>query len=231
MLIEKKVTTRQELYPILLEDCEKILRLSITKKNQASMLLSGGTSPGPFYELLSKQDLPWSQVWFSLSDERWVAPDHHDSNARLVRETLLQNEAGKSQFIGLKSSLENIDEGVEETNRTLQKMPKPFDIVLLGMGDDGHTASLFPGAEGLDQALDLSCDEICSPIYRGDGETPRVTMTLKTLLNSREIKILMFGQKKWDVYEAAKQKYDMTLPVSYILNQTDVPVTIYWAAE
>lgn len=226
---EYKFDSRDELFGQLLQDVMAELSSALKNNARASMLLSGGTSPGALYRMMSQQTLDWANVWFGLSDERWVATDHADSNEKLVRETLLTHNAARANFIGLKSAVEDIVAGQEMTNQRLQELPRPFDIVLLGMGLDGHTASLFPDSPDTPAALSEGYGMLCHPIRRGDGETPRMTMTLNALLGSHEIKLLIFGADKWQVYQQAKAGKSDSQPVSHILNQTQTPVSVYWA--
>jgi len=229
MITEKTFDCREILLETLKKDTVKSLGQAVDEKGRASMLLSGGTSPGEFYKSLSGEDLPWSDIYFGLSDERWVKADHKDSNELLVHQTLLQNKAAKAQFVGLKSAPDDVVEGRIMSNKALEALPRPFDIVLLGMGLDGHTASLFPDSKDTAQALDLDNDSPTWPIRRGAGEVPRLSMSLASLLNAHEIKLLFFGHEKWAVYAAAIGLESMERPVSFILNQAHVPVTVYWA--
>ncbi len=230
-ITEKKFTTREDVEAALLEDCIRELANGTQTNGQASMLLSGGTTPGEFYKSLSQQELDWSNIWFGLSDERWVNADHPDSNALLVQKTLLQNNAANANFIGLKSDGDIHTDGWAQTKEKLNDLPKPFDIVLLGMGTDGHTASLFPDSKNIQDALSEDNDALCQPIDRGEGETLRITMTLNALLNAKEIKLFFFGDEKLDVYHTAKAEKNINHPVSYILHQDKTPVTLYWTGS
>ncbi|PCI49288.1 MAG: 6-phosphogluconolactonase [Alphaproteobacteria bacterium] len=225
---EYKFDSRDDLFGQLLRDIMATLSLSLKNNARASMLLSGGTSPGALYEMMSQQTLDWANVWFGLSDERWVAPDHADSNEKLVRETLLTHRAAGANFIGLKVAGEDIAAGQKASDQRLQALPRPFDITLLGMGLDGHTASLFPDSADTAAALSEGNKMLCHPIRRGENETPRMTMTLNALLGSHEIKLLIFGEEKWQVYEQARSKKSAEQPVSYLLHQTQTPVSVYW---
>jgi 6-phosphogluconolactonase len=127
-----------------------VLARDLQDKPRTRLLLSGGSTPSPVYAALSKAPLDWSRVDVALVDERWLLPDDPDSNARLVRQTLLQNNAAKARFETLTRAGRNIEESVNAANLHAQNRP---GVVVLGMGDDGHTASLFPGMQGLDHAL------------------------------------------------------------------------------
>ena len=240
-ITEYKFDSRDDLFLQLLQDVMGQLAGALAKKSQGSMLLSGGTSPGRLYEMMSREELDWANVWFGLTDERWVAPDHKDSNEKLVHDTLLINNAAAANFVGLKSarvdtrvdtrvdSGDDIVRGQALSERRLQELPRPFDIVLLGMGLDGHMASLFPDSNDLPAALDERNKMLCHPIRRGVGEAARMTMTLTALLSSHDVKLLIFGPDKWRVYQEAKAHKSAQQPVSYLLNQQQVPVSIYWA--
>ncbi len=224
-----KKDSRDALLTTLLADIMAGLSDAVATRDQASMLLSGGTSPGALYQMMAQQEFDWGKVWFGLSDERWVAPDHADSNEKLVHDTLLRHQAGAAHFIGLKSPEQDIVKGADLSNHALEDLPSPYDITLLGMGLDGHTASLFPDSPDTPAALAADALSLCHPIRRGEGETPRISMTRNALLNSREIKLLIYGAEKWAIFEQARQQISNHQPVSHILNQTQTPVTLYWA--
>lgn len=223
-----KFDSREKLFDKLTADVTHDLAAGILKRGAASMLLSGGTTPGPLYEKLSRADLEWENIYFAPTDERWVEPGHRDSNERLMRETLLQGKAALAHYIGLKSSAADPVSGQVETEKNLKILPMPLDTVLLGMGEDGHVASLFPGLDDTKKALEDDSN-LCGPIIRGDGDTPRMTMTLRCLLQSKRIYLLFFGEKKLNVFEKALENKSDQLPVSEILHQNKVPVSLYWA--
>ena len=127
-------------------------------KGQGSLVLSGGRTPMGFFHQLSQQVLDWSKVTVTLADERWVNADHKDSNEKLVKENLLINEAHCAKFLSLKNSAETAVSGEAELEAELSKYGQ-FTVVILGMGDDGHTASLFPGADALFAGLALEFSE------------------------------------------------------------------------
>ena len=193
------------------------------------MLLSGGTTPGPLYERLSKQNFSWDKVWFAPTDERWVEPTHTDSNEKLIRNTLLKNEASGAHYIGLKSAGDDPVFGQKETELKLRQLPLPIDVVLLGMGEDGHIASLFPGLADTQNAMSETNKQLCHPVRRGDNDVNRMTMTLNVFLGAKQICLLFFGEKKLEVLENAVQEKTELLPVSFLIHQNQVPVSLYWA--
>ncbi|MCC3860363.1 6-phosphogluconolactonase [Pseudemcibacter aquimaris] len=225
----KKYENRESLINDLNDEIIQSLNNGVSENNKASMLLSGGTTPGPLYEKLSKETLDWDKVWFAPTDERWVAPDHDDSNEKLIRNMLLQNNASSANYVGLKSSPDNPRDGQPKTENKLATFPAPIDVVLIGMGTDGHMASLFPGVHDTIVAMDEGNANRCAPIVRGNGEVDRISMTLNCILNSKQVILFFYGDEKLKVFEKASLGKTDELPVSYLLNQDKVPVTLYWA--
>ncbi|HEX5055784.1 MAG TPA: 6-phosphogluconolactonase, partial [Gammaproteobacteria bacterium] len=166
-----------------------ILKDAIRVRGAASLIVSGGTTPKALFEVLSGVELPWRQVTASLADERWVDTASPDSNEYLVRTSLLVNKAAAAQFVPLKGRRGSPRQNESACEAALKKIPSPFDVVLLGMGDDGHTASLFPEAEGLDEALDMNsgrqCMAVTPKVLPAHAPYPRMSMTLPRLLESR----------------------------------------------
>ncbi len=220
---------KQTLAQLLAAEVALRLRDGIATKGKASLVVSGGSTPKPFFEALQGQELDWESVYITLADERWVDPKDPDSNELLVREHLLPDGA---HFVGLKSHAPDPASGCTETEAALKDVPQPFDVVVLGMGDDGHTASLFPHAPELREALapvnNLLCHAITPPSY---APHPRITLTLPALLNANRIILHITGQAKHDVFvkaSAAGPVEDM--PIRAILRQEQTPVDVYWAA-
>lgn len=203
---------------------------AINTRGCASLAVSGGTTPVPMFEALSRVDLAWDKVVISLVDERWVDVSAHDSNENLVRSHLLKNKAAAARFIGMKTAALTVDEGEKECAERLQSIPMPYDILVLGMGGDGHTASLFPGAEKLVSAVDMSSGCICMGIAPVTAPHERMTLTLPAILNSRDIILHISSEEKRKVYEKAMSEGPLAeMPVRFVLQQARVPVTVYWA--
>ena len=206
------------------------LRQGIATGNQAALVVSGGTTPAPLFRRLRRLELPWERVWITLADERWVEPEHEASNERQVRALLLRDRAGTATFVPLKNGATTARGGEEECCRALRRIPRPFDVVVLGMGTDGHTASLFPGAERLDLALAPDARD-CLAITPAQGLYERITLTLPTLLSARQIFLHLTGQEKERALRQAMADGPVAaMPVRAILRQQRTPVHIYWSA-
>ena len=170
-----------------------------------------------------------SYVTILLADERWVDADHQDSNEKLVRENLLINEAAKARFVSLKAAPTNAQEGESEIEHRLAGAPR-FAVVILGMGDDGHTASLFPEAEALQAGLDLNSGRACLAVQPLHAPHQRISMTLPRLLNCEQLIVHISGENKHRVLEAAMAGSDVTeLPIRAVLQQHNPAPTVYWA--
>ena len=207
-----------------------LLRQALAAREQASLVVSGGTTPGPFFIKLRQKDLAWERVVITLADERWLAPEYEASNERLVRSLLLRDKAGQATFIPLKNRAVTAMAGEEECCRVLARIPRPFDVVVLGMGLDGHTASLLPGSPRLAEALDPDTRQDCMAIPPVPGQHERMTLTLPALLHARQIFLHCTGRKKKQVMlEALTDGPVALLPVRAILRQQQTPVHIYWS--
>lgn len=235
MVNEKFFDSREALLAALQEDCVAELDAALKERGKASFLVSGGSSPAPLYQRLSQINLDWSSVSVALVDERWVERDHPKSNETFVVENLLQHQAASAKLQGMKNSAGNPAEGLAECEAAYRKLPQPFDLTILGMGPDGHTASLFPHAEGLEKALDPESDELCSAINAHESEvtgafTERMTLSLAGLLKSRRLVLLITGEDKLKALRAAQEGTDVSaMPVRAVLQQSKVPLDIYWA--
>lgn len=202
------------------------LRHTVQDQGYAGFAVSGGKSPIPLFQRLSQADIPWEKIHITLVDERFVSPADPDSNEYLVRQHLLANRASKAQFTGLVSHPANIAKCVQQAN----SQNHDIAIVLLGMGDDGHTASLFPGAPQLAQALDTSRPERYVQINPPAAPYERISMTLAAILKAQHLVLAIAGQHKHDIYQQASRQATPTLPVSYLIAQTGAPLDVYWHA-
>jgi 6-phosphogluconolactonase len=196
---------------------EAQLAAGLVDRGRASLVATGGRSPAPVYDRLSQADLDWAHVAVTLSDERQVDADSPNSNARLLRERLFVGPAAKARFLPL----------TDYAEPALKKL-MPFDAVMLGMGEDGHVASLIPGSPVMAHAMDPDGQALTAESPQGFGSPPvaRITLTLAALLQSRAIFLLIAGEAKRQVIERAEAGED--LPVRAILSQDRVPVRVFW---
>ncbi len=194
------------------------------------LVVSGGSTPAEFYKALSAAELQWENISVTLSDERWVEESDPASNARMLRATLLRGRAGRAQFISLKTKAASPTEGVAECNARLRRCTWPAAMTILGMGTDGHTASLFPDDPGLAAGLKPSASSRVVAAQPASMEHARVSLSLPTLLDTRLVCLLLYGQSKWRVLnEALDEGPDEAMPVRAILRQRQVPVRVFWA--
>jgi len=203
---------------------------AIGARKAASLVLSGGNTPARMLAQLSREKVDWAKTWITLADERWVEPVADASNERMVREKLLTGAAADAHFVGLKNPAPTPEAGADWAWRALSRVPRPFDVVLLGMGDDGHTASLFPGSLALSRALDASAPPGCVAVNALATPHARVSLNLAALLDARRIVLHIEGESKWQVYQRARVPGSAAeLPVRAILHQKEVPVDVFWA--
>jgi len=206
------------------------LNAAIAARGLASLVVSGGKSPVNLFECLRAEKLDWSRVCVALTDERWVDPTDAGSNEKLVRDVLLQGPAASARFLGLKNAAPTPDIGAVSAWETFARVPRPFDSVVLGMGEDGHTASLFPGSPNLPGALNLSAVAGCAGMWAPVAPQPRVSLNVSALLDSRRVAVLIFGEAKWRTYVAASAPGPVEqMPVRAVLRQTRTPVEVIWA--
>jgi 6-phosphogluconolactonase len=182
------------------------------------------------FESLRTQPLEWPQVCVALADERWVDAEDPASNEHLVREHLLKGHAAAARFLGLKNGAPTPDIGAVSAWETFARVPRPFDAVVLGLGDDGHTASLFPGSPNLESALNPAAVAGCVGMWAPTAPQARLSLNLTALLDARRIVILISGEAKWRTYAAAcGPGAERDMPVRAVLRQTRTPVEVKWS--
>lgn len=232
MFTLKKYPNSQLLIEDLAAYIVKDLKQAIDKKGHASIAVSGGKTPIPLFKLLSQQDLDWHNVFITLVDDRWVDDTDDASNEKLVLTYLLQNKAKLANFVGLKNSCDNPFDGAEITDKILNKIPMPLDVLILGMGEDGHTASLFPGAANLRAGLDMKSGGKVVGMTPLTAPLDRITLTLPTILDSQNIYLHLVGESKMQVLQQAEKGDDINqMPIRAILQQNKVNVIGFWTAS
>jgi 6-phosphogluconolactonase len=216
MISERRIfDTSAALAETLAQDVAAWLQAAVAEKDSAVLAVSGGNSPTPFFVALSQLKIDWAKVQVTLVDERQVAEASARSNAKLVKESLMRDEAAKAQFVPLYE------------NPNAANLSR-FDVVILGMGNDGHTASFFPGGDHLRAALDLGLPHsIVTMNAPGAGE-PRLTFSLARLLAAKHLCLHIQGEDKMKVLDqalAGDDKFEM--PIRAVLH-SQKPVSLYW---
>lgn len=179
------------------------LEQALASRERASLAVSGGRTPVAFFKALARRALPWSRVDITLVDERWVGISDDASNERLVRTHLLSGPPREARFVGLKVDAESPEQGLAACEERLAELSWPLDVAVLGMGNDGHTASLFPGTDGLAQALAPDNPHRCAAIRPLTVPHPRMTLTYAALASARHRALLIQGDDKLIVLEDA----------------------------
>lgn len=218
--------TRFEASTAAADRITELLAKRLDHNGNASIVVSGGTSPRQCMAALANAPLDWQRVQVALSDERWVPPDHDDSNEKLVRESLLTGPAAAATLLPVYAEGVSPEERCEQLQDLLPVLP--FSCSLIGIGTDGHLASLFPDAEQLELGLDVESGRLYVPVTTAASPHPRISMTLAGISRSDEIALLFFGEEKLEVYRQAKASPD-AYPLSRLLRQKRAPVRLFWA--
>ena len=204
------------------------LEHDLDKAPEAALIVSGGSTPKQCYELLANTQLAWDRVHILLSDERCVHPDHQASNEGMIRRSLVTHRAAKAKLVSVCDSDLPLVGNCDVLAEKMRALPKPYSAALLGIGEDGHFASLFPDFDRLDEGLDLDSKQSCMLVNTAASPHPRVTLTMPSILQSREVLLLFFGNEKRAMYERAKLG-DCRYPLSRLLQQQHTPVRMFWA--
>lgn len=222
--------TKEDLALALAETVAEHINDGIADRGRAVLAVSGGSTPARFFAVLGRRkDIEWDKVIVTLVDERWVSEVSPRSNAGLVNEKLLQGPAATAHFVPLWSGGdEPTDAAIAHTNMAIRALPTPFDAVILGMGNDGHTASFFPGGDNLAAALTGEGPAIAIRAP-GAGE-PRVTLTLPRLLDTAGLYLHIEGEEKLATLDKAGEDGPVEdMPIRAVLRQTQTPLTIFWS--
>lgn len=205
-----------------------------------SMAVAGGSTPKPLYAAMSLQDWPWKNVQITLTDERWVDEPHEQSNAALIKSTLLTNQAQRAYFLPLKNGDKTALEGQQACETNLVTQMPSLNAVILGMGTDGHFASIFPKMKNLNEALNIENSALCMAAHaEGVGDdvvSERMTLTLPFLVSATDIYLLCTGEEKKAIIEKVMKKKGQKYPLQTLFNKcegnlTDTQLHVYWSAE
>lgn len=223
------------LAPALAQAVAMDLRTHLSERAEVSLAVSGGRSPVPVFEALRKENLDWSRVIVTLVDERWVPETDPASNAALVKTHLLQDQAACARFIPLYTGAATARAAEASLAEQFREIPLPFAALILGMGDDGHTASLFPNSPNLEDGLALGRDASTTPPCLAQvgavAPTERMSLTLPWILAAQTVYLQFGGASKTAVFDTACSGIDRRYPVSFVLQQTTTPVRVFAARQ
>lgn len=198
------------------------LQNTLAHKPQATLVVPGGNTPRYYLPALAKCKLPWDQITVTLSDERWVDVTDEQSNEHLVKQHLMNHLPANTRFVGLKTRHDTPFDAVDEIHQRLDKLPLPLSLTVLGLGEDGHIASLFPGMNP-DLLSRYHCIAVAPPI----APSPRVSLSLKMLANSEHIAVVVTGESKRQLLDRLSENHDSKLPISWLLQRTHAPITVF----
>jgi 6-phosphogluconolactonase len=205
-----------------------LLAQAVSERGEALLAVSGGTTPAKFFAALSQADIPWSKVTVTLVDERFVPPSSPRSNAALVSEKLLRNRAAAARFVPLFRSDETLEQAADDGETAMRALELPFDVLMLGMGGDGHTASLFPDAEGLSGLLDPASPRIVLPVHAQSAGEPRLTLSLAEIVRARFVGLHIEGAEKREAFEKAMAGGTQK-PIRAVIESLPQPIEVFWA--
>ena len=211
----------------LCQSIGEILTEAIRKRGRASMAVSGGSTPTPLFKEFSLLSIDWAKVDLTLVDDRWVDAKNSDSNELLVRTHLIKNKAAKVNFIPLKNDSKTAKEGQKISEEMLKNITLPFDVVVLGMGSDGHTASLFPCSEELPDAMNLNNLNCLISTSPKTAPYERLSLTARVIINAKNVFLHLNGSSKLLTLESAMEQKDSSkMPIYTFLENG---LSIYWS--
>lgn len=207
------------------------LRTALARDGRASLAVSGGRTPAGMFRALQEIDLDWAKVDITLVDERWVPNNHADSNERLTRENLLAGRAACANFYSLVSDAATPHDGLKGIESRLSAMKAPIDILILGMGDDGHTASLFPQAPELESAC--TSEAMLAAVTPVTAPHLRISLTLPAIARADNVVVHITGDSKKALLQTAMAE-DKPLtaqyPIRRVLDRVGDKGHVFWAA-
>ena len=225
---------REALTAALAVTCAEALAHAIAKGGRASAALSGGSTPAPLYLALAACPLDWTKVDLALVDERWVDPADKASNEGLLRACFAPALRAGASFTAMKTAAASPAEALAEREPAHAAL-RPLDLVVLGMGPDGHTASWFPNAEGLDAALDPENDRTLAAVRAvhsavAGAYVERMTLTRPAVVEAARVVMMITGEDKRDAFERARAAGpENDAPVRALWRDADSDLDVYWA--
>ncbi|MBS0586436.1 MAG: 6-phosphogluconolactonase [Proteobacteria bacterium] len=198
------------------------LQNTLSRKPQAALVVPGGSTPCHYLPALAKCKLPWDRITVTLSDERWVDVNDDQSNEKLIKQHLLSHLPANTPFIGLKTAHDNPFDAIEALYQRLDSLPLPVSLTVLGLGEDGHIASLFPGMNP-DVLSTRHCIAVAPPI----APSLRMSLSLEILANSEQIVLVVTGERKQRLLDRITKKPDPELPVVWLSQSTKATIAIF----
>jgi len=203
---------------------------AIAARGRGTLAVSGGSTPKAFFKALSAKAIDWPKVTITLVDERFVPETNDRSNHKLVADNLLQNQAAKARFLPLYHAVADAEDAALVATGDARRLDLPFDVVILGMGGDGHTASFFPGGNNLERALDPRAPRGVMTMEAQDAGEPRLTFTFNALRDARLLVLHIEGAAKKPVIDRAlADGKESTLPIGRVIANAVSDIEIYWA--
>lgn len=220
---------RELLDESLADNVASILTAAVESSGKASIAVSGGSTPKGFFQALSKKKLAWKSITITLADERWVDITSNDSNTKLVHENLLQNEAVNANFFHLKQGDVLTEETLNDLNIAANQELLPLDVLILGMGEDGHTASLFPCSDELTECLADNSNTLIK-VTPKSAPYQRISFSFAALSKSKNTFLHISGASKKQVLATAIAGQECReMPIRAFLQAPDVNTQVYWA--
>ncbi len=201
---------------------ETTLQNTLARKPEATLVVPGGNTPRYYLPALAKCGLPWDRITVTLSDERWVDVTNEQSNEHLVKQHLMNHLPKNTRFVGLKTLHDNPFDAIEAVHQRLDKLPLPLSLTVLGLGEDGHIASLFPGMRP-----DLTDTHHCVAVAPPIAPSQRISLSLNILANSEHIAVVVTGESKRRLLDKITEKPDPGLPIDWLLQGTQTTITAF----
>jgi len=203
----------------------EVLSAALTRQETVSLVVPGGSTPRIYLPALAAKELPWQRIAITLSDERWVDVELPDSNECLVRTCLLDHLNVQPRFAGLKTLHDIPEAAIPDICQRLEALPQPFTLTVLGLGEDGHIASLFPGLKlhETQQKIVRQCIVVAPPV----APSLRVSLSLEALAESEQIVLVVTGKNKRQLLDKIENHADSTLPIVWLLERVQSPVVVF----
>ncbi|PSJ17090.1 6-phosphogluconolactonase [Nitrosomonas supralitoralis] len=201
---------------------ESVLKNILARKPQATLVVPGGNTPRHYLPALAKCQLPWDRITVTLSDERWVDVHDEQSNEHLVKKYLMAQLPESARFVGLKTQHDSPFDAVNAIHQHLDSLPLPLSLTVLGLGEDGHIASLFPGMN-----TDLLSTHHCVATAPPIAPSLRVSLSLNFLVKSEHIALVVTGKNKRRLLDQLSENPDLKLPIVWLLQRTQLPIMVF----